>query len=134
MTLESHKRRSGRARVLRRFRSSSLSRSKGLSVRVSVEGLTLKSVESLGEQSAAGLAEQAGALVLHADPGSIWERAGLRSGDVILGCVDEFDHALKPVASAADFLAAYRSRKWRGSLDLQIQRDQHSRQIHVELQ
>jgi hypothetical protein len=38
------------------------------------------------------------------------------------------------VVSAADFLAAYRSRKWRGSLDLQIQRDQHPQQLHVELQ
>jgi len=106
----------------------------GASVRVSVDGLTLKSVESLGEQSAAGLAEQSGALVTRADPGSIWERAGLRSGDVILGCVDEYDHALKPVVSAADFLAAYRSRKWRGSLDLQIQRDQRPQILHVELQ
>ena len=106
----------------------------GPSVKVTVDGLTLKSVESLGEQSAAGLAEQAGALVTHAEPGSIWERAGLKGGDVILGCVDEYDHALKPVASAADFLAAYRSRKWRGSLDLQIQRDQHPQQLHVELQ
>jgi len=103
-------------------------------VRVSVEGLTLKTVESLGEQSAAGLAEQSGALVTHTDPGSIWERAGLKGGDVILGCVDEYDHALKPVVSAADFLAAYRSRKWRGSLDLQIQRDQRLQQLHVELQ
>ncbi|HKC16899.1 MAG TPA: PDZ domain-containing protein [Steroidobacteraceae bacterium] len=106
----------------------------GASVRVSVDGLTLKSVESLGEQSAAGLAEQSGALVTRADPGSIWERAGLRSGDVILACLDEYDHALKPVVSAADFLAAYRSRKWRGSLDLQIQRDQRPQILHVELQ
>src|SRR5258706_588554 len=106
----------------------------GASVRVSVDGLTLKSVESLGEQSAAGLAEQSGALVTRADPGSIWERAGLRRGDVILACLDEYDHALKPVVSAADLLAAYRSRKWRGSLDLQIQRDQRPQILHVELQ
>ncbi len=106
----------------------------GHSARVLVDGLTLKSVDTLDEQSAAGLAEQAGAMVTHADPGSIWERAGLRSGDVILACVDEYDHGLKPVASAADFLAAYRSRKWRGSLDLQIQRNQHAQQLHVELQ
>jgi hypothetical protein len=104
------------------------------SVRISVDGLTLKSVESLGEQSAAGLAEQTGALVTHAEAGTIWERAGLRSGDVILACLDEYDHELKPVVSAADFLAAYRSRKWRGSLDLQIQRDQRAQQLHVELQ
>lgn len=106
----------------------------GPSVSVFVDGLTLKSVESLGEQSAAGLADQAGAMVTNTDPGSIWERAGLRSGDVILACVDEYDHALKPVVSAVDFLAAYRSRKWRGSLDLQIQRDQRVQQLHVELQ
>jgi hypothetical protein len=104
------------------------------SASVSVEGLTLKSVETLGEQSAAGLAEQAGAMVTHAEPGSVWERAGLRSGDVILACLDQFDHALKPVESAADFLAVYRTRKWQGSLDLQIQRDQHQQQLHVELQ
>ncbi len=105
-----------------------------LSVRVSVEGLTLKSVETLGEQSAAGLAEQAGALVTRTDPGSIWERADLRSGDVILAYLDAFDHELKPVASAADFLATYRTRKWEGSLDLQIQRNQHPQRLHVELQ
>jgi len=65
MTLESGERRSGRAPALRCFRSSSLSRSKGIGEDLR-RSLTLKSVESLGEQSWPSR-EQSGALVTHAD-------------------------------------------------------------------
>lgn len=51
---------------------------------VTLAGLTLKSVETLGEQSAAGLPTKAGVIVLAVDPGSQGEAAGLLVRDVIV--------------------------------------------------
>lgn len=69
-------------------------------------GLTLKSVETLGEQSAAGLAEKAGVIVLAVAPGSRGEAAGLRPRDVIVGVGLGTDRqaAVEPVAGSASLL------------------------------
>jgi hypothetical protein len=49
------------------------------------QGLSLKPVETLGEQSAAGLGERAGLIVLAVDAGSPGAAAGLQPRDVIVG-------------------------------------------------
>ena len=50
------------------------------------KGAKLKSIESLGEQSAAGLPSMAGVLVLELDPSSPLAKAGVQKSDVIVGC------------------------------------------------
>lgn len=51
-------------------------------------GLTVKSIRTLGEQSAAGLGDRAGVLVLAVAPGSAAAAAGYRPRDVIVGSAD----------------------------------------------
>jgi hypothetical protein len=52
---------------------------------VTLQGLKLKSVETLGEQSAAGLGAIAGVLVLAVEPASPGDVAGFQPRDVIVG-------------------------------------------------
>ena len=57
-------------------------------------GAKVKSVTTLGEQSAAGLAELKGVLVLAVPAGSLAERSGLRANDVILeAAANEYEPA-----------------------------------------
>jgi hypothetical protein len=95
-------------------------------------GATLKSVETLGEQSALGISEIAGAMVLAVEADSKMARV-LNRGDVILRVLDtEFGGADK-IYTVADFLASYQSRKWRGVLELEILRNQQKKQITINL-
>ncbi|GGG89443.1 peptide-binding protein [Parapedobacter pyrenivorans] len=91
-------------------------------------GGTLKNMETLGEQSAAGLSEIRGALVLEIPDGSPLARAGIRAGDVILSC-DE---------TATDDVIALRkaeaSHKWKGRLVLDVWRNQQLTQIELRLE
>jgi hypothetical protein len=50
-----------------------------------LQGLSLKPVETLGEQSAAGLGDKAGLIVLAVEAGSAGEEAGFKPRDVIVG-------------------------------------------------
>jgi S1-C subfamily serine protease len=97
-------------------------------------GTKVKSVETLGEQSAAGLGEVSGVLVLGVDPGSPADRAGLKVGDVIIGV--ENDQGTSPVSridKLPDLMAAFQARKWQGSINLRIQRNQTERNLLVTL-
>jgi hypothetical protein len=53
-----------------------------------IAGLTVKPVQTLGEQSAAGLGAIAGVIILAVDPGSPAAAAGYRSRDVIVAAAD----------------------------------------------
>jgi len=66
-----------------------------------LEGLLLKPVETLGEQSAAGLATAAGLRVLAVQVGSRGEAAGLRPRDVIIGAGPDAQGAYTPIAGFA---------------------------------
>jgi len=93
-------------------------------------GATVKSVETLGEQSAAGLGEASGVLVLHVDAGSPAELGGLAAGDVIIGV--ENDQGTSPVSKIEklpDLAAAFQAKKWLGSIHLRVQRNQRERWI-----
>lgn len=83
-------------------------------------GLTVKSVQTLGEQSAAGLGRPAGVLVLAVAPGSAGERAGYRARDVIVGF-----HEGAPIDDAAALEAALDAALAGGrGADLVVVRDQ----------
>ncbi len=73
----------------------------GLEASRAYAGLRLKSVETLGEQSAAGLAARAGVIVLAVDAGSRGQAAGLRQRDVIVGVGKDSQGAIEPVADSA---------------------------------
>lgn len=86
-----------------------------------LHGLTLKSVETLGEQSAAGLGAIAGVLVLAVETASPGEAAGFRPRDVIVGMGKDAQGALQPIADMASLLAMLTSA---GEVDLIIVRNQ----------
>lgn len=68
---------------------------------VALHGLKLKSVETLGEQSAAGLGSKAGVLVLAVQAASSGEAAGFRARDVIVGRGQDAHGALEPIADVS---------------------------------
>ncbi|WP_457447830.1 right-handed parallel beta-helix repeat-containing protein [Roseateles sp. P5_E4] len=66
-------------------------------------GLSLKPVETLGEQSAAGLGDKAGVIVLSVEAGSAGDAAGFKPRDVIVGA--EKAGAIADVAALRVLLA-----------------------------
>jgi len=95
-------------------------------------GAKVKSVETLGEQSAAGLAEVSGVLILGVEPGSPADLAGLKVGDVIIGVQnDQGTSPASKVDKLPDLMAAFQARKWQGSINLRIQRNQTERNLTV---
>ena len=91
-------------------------------------GGTLKNVETLGEQSAAGLDEIRGVLVVEVPGGSPLARAEVRAGDVIVAC-DE---------TATDDVTALRkaeaSHRWKGRLLLGVWRNQRLHTVALRLE
>lgn len=96
-------------------------------------GATLKSVETLGEQSALGIPEIAGALVLAVQPDSKMATGGVRSGDVIIQVIDTVFNGNDKIITVNDLLASYQSRKWRGVLEVVISRNQQRRMLSINL-
>jgi S1-C subfamily serine protease len=95
-------------------------------------GAKVKSVETLGEQSAAGLGEATGVMVLNVDAGSPAELGGLKAGDVIIGVDnDEGTSPVSKIENLPDLLAAFQARKWQGKINLKIQRNQREQNIVV---
>jgi len=52
----------------------------------SIKDAKLKNIETLGEQSAAGLSSIAGVAIIEMTPNSLWAKYGFQVGDVILKC------------------------------------------------
>jgi hypothetical protein len=94
-------------------------------------GMTIKSIETLGEQSATGLPSMQGVLVLAVAPDSPADRAGLRTGDVILRIVDADYGDSDPTNTAAELAAAQAGRRWRGEWVFEIWRQQRKSTVKV---
>jgi hypothetical protein len=94
-------------------------------------GMTIKSIETLGEQSATGLPSMQGVLVLAVASDSPANRAGLRSGDVILRIVDDDYGDSDPTNTAAELAAAQAGRRWRGEWVFEIWRQQRKSTVKV---
>jgi len=94
-------------------------------------GMTVKSVETLGEQSAAGLERMQGVLVLEVSANTPAARAGLAKGDVILKIVDDQFGQSDPTDTAADLVAAYQGRRWRGEIEFEISHGQSRSTVKV---
>jgi hypothetical protein len=96
-------------------------------------GMTIKSIETLGEQSATGLPSARGVLVLAVAQDSPADRAGLRSGDVILRIVDEEFGDADPTNTAGELTAAHAGRRWRAAMEFEIWRQQRKSTVKVRL-
>lgn len=93
-------------------------------------GAKVKSLETLGEQSAAGLGEASGVLVLSVATGSSAALGGLQAGDVIVGVDnDEGTSPVSKIDKLSNLLAAFQAKKWQSSIHLDIQRNQRERTI-----
>jgi hypothetical protein len=97
-------------------------------------GLTIKSIETLGEQSAAGLLSKEGVLVLSVAPGSGGDKAGLQPRDVIIGAGRDLDHPELTFTTSGDLVAALQARRFQGHVDLIVVRDQKRRAVQVPTQ
>lgn len=97
-------------------------------------GAEVKNVATLGEQSAAGLAEIAGVLVLDVPPQSAAGRQGLRAGDVIVeASADAFGNPAERIDSVADLQRLLTARAWRGEIAVVIARDQKRHTVTLRI-
>jgi hypothetical protein len=96
-------------------------------------GMTIKSIETLGEQSATGLPSAQGVLVLTVAQDSPADGAGLRAGDVILRIVDDEFGNSDATNTAAELAAANAGRRWRGEVIFEIWREQKKSTAKVHL-
>ena len=91
-------------------------------------GSTLKNVETRGEQSAAGLAEISGVILVNVPENSAFAKSGLKVGDVILGCQDVKTHDFMQLLQVAkDF-------QYLTELTLVFQRNQTRQTVQFAIQ
>jgi hypothetical protein len=91
------------------------------------EDATFKNVETAGEQSAAGLPEISGVIVLSLPAGSKLAISDLKVGDVILQCGG------KQIANFSQLLQAVKEYQLSGKPDLVVQRNQSRKTISLPL-
>ncbi len=91
-------------------------------------GGTLKNIETPEEQSAWGLSNLDGVIVLKVEEGSRLAASGLVDGDVIVAVED------KKIKNIADLLTSYQENLWHGRVKLDIIRQQMGKEVHIESQ
>jgi S1-C subfamily serine protease len=91
-------------------------------------GATLKNVETLAEQSASGLHNMDGVIVLSVKNESKLAMSGIKDGDVIVGVEGE------KIKNISELLLKYQENLWHGYLKLSIVRNQKVNEIKVNLQ
>jgi len=90
-------------------------------------GAIIKNVETLGEQSASGLSDRNGILVVSVTPGSVSERNGLAPGDVIRKING------KEVSNVAEMLTALQVVMWQGGAEANVWHNQQSKDMRIRL-
>ncbi|MBC7888258.1 MAG: PDZ domain-containing protein [Ferruginibacter sp.] len=90
-------------------------------------GAVIKNVETLGEQSASGLPDKEGVLIVKVNPGSLAEKSGLEAGDVIRMING------KQVANVAEMLNSLQTIMWQGGAQANILHNQQSKDLRVRL-
>lgn len=90
-------------------------------------GATIKNVETLGEQSASGLPDKQGVLIVKVTSGSLAEKNGLVAGDVILKING------KPVANVAEMLNSLQVIMWQGAARANVLHYQQSKELRLKL-
>lgn len=96
-------------------------------------GAKVKTVTTLGEQSAAGLSDTKGVLVLEVDPASLAASSGLKAGDVIVALApDALGTERQPIDDVADLMGLVRARSWRGEIDVTVVRNQRPMQLAIK--
>jgi S1-C subfamily serine protease len=89
-------------------------------------GGRFKTIETLGEQSAAGLKEKKGAVLVGFLPNALLAKSVLNIGDVVLQLGDE------EIVKAGDLLKAYEAVKWMGTVGVKLVRNQQEMQVQVD--
>ena len=88
-------------------------------------GAKLKNLTTLGEQSATGMADKVGVLILDVESESIISKSKLQKNDVIL----QLDG--KDVNNLNQLMKQYKSCRWKGSVPGKIFRNQKEVDIHI---
>jgi hypothetical protein len=96
-------------------------------------GMTVKSIETLGEQSAAGMLDKNGVLIVGIAAGGAAEKAGLRPGDVILGIAGQPGVPPRMTPDATSLVNAFQARKWQARLLLTVRRNQQNIELAMEV-
>ena len=90
-------------------------------------GSTVKNVETLGEQSAAGLSSMSGVILLNVHEKSELKKYGFQTGDVIIACEGD------GIINFADFEKKIKANKVNKELVLVIVRNQKERNISMRI-
>jgi S1-C subfamily serine protease len=90
-------------------------------------GAIIKNIETLGEQSASGLSDKNGVLIISVAPGSIMELNGLVPGDVIRKINGQ------EVANVAEMLNALQAVMWQGGAQANVLHNQQEKNFRMRL-
>jgi len=97
-------------------------------------GAKVKSVTTLGEQSAAGLADLKGVLVLVVPAGSLAQQSGLRANDVILEAEANEYIATEVIENLGTLMTLYAAQRWLGQREFRVMRNQQPVQLTLKFQ
>jgi hypothetical protein len=97
-------------------------------------GAKVKSVTTLGEQSAAGLPDLKGVLVLAVPAGSLAERSGLQANDVILEVAASEWNPPELIEDLATLMTLYSAQRWLGQREFRVMRNQQPLQLTLKFQ
>jgi S1-C subfamily serine protease len=97
-------------------------------------GAKVKSVTTLGEQSAAGLGDTSGVLVIAVPPGSLAGQSGLQANDVILQATANEYLPTEVIDNLTTLMTLYAAQRWLGQRDFLVMRNQQPLQLTLTFQ